>query len=335
LSPQQRLRYLALPPRLSGRARDLARRWVGTETDPYRQAKAIETRLRDDYSYDLDSPSGAAEDPLDHFLFVSRRGHCEFYSTAMAILLRTLDVPTRNATGFIGGTYNSFGKFYAVRQGDAHSWVEVHLPGRGWTRFDPTPPSSAAPQSEMSGFFALVRDFVEATAQRWNHHVVGYNLRQQVDLFRSVRNNYRRLSAKSPFGGSLGSPRRALILLFGVALVGYAVYRLRKRVRSPKTASGPSTAQEVMTRQIIVLYKTLEAALQARGVARPSSTPPLAHARALVKLGHPLGTEVLELTEIYVRVRFGGATLSETQRESYLARVKALKQAKDEPSLAA
>lgn len=335
LSPAQRERYLALPPGLSERARQLARRWVGTRTDPYQQAKAIETHLRHDYRYDLDSPSGAAPDPLDHFLFVSKRGHCEFYSTAMAILLRTLDVPTRNATGFIGGTYNSFGKFYAVRQGDAHSWVEVHLPGRGWTRFDPTPPSSAAPQSEMSGFFALVRDFVEATAQRWNRHVVGYNLRQQVDLFRSVRNNYRRLSQKSPFGGTFGSKRRVLILLIGVGLVAFAIYRLRRHARGTEPRRGPASAQEAMTGQIIVLYKALESALQARGVGRPSSTPPLAHARALVRLGHPIGEEVLELTEIYVRVRFGGATLSEAQKESYLARVKALRQGRGESSLAA
>src|SRR5690606_646211 len=123
--------------------------------------------------YDLESPSGAAKNPLDHFLFESKRGHCEFYSTAMAVMPRTLGVPTRNVTGFIGGTYNRFAETYSVRQGDAHSWVEVHIDGLGWTRFDPTPPSSSAPRSEINGVLATMRDIVEAMAQRWNRHVVG------------------------------------------------------------------------------------------------------------------------------------------------------------------
>jgi transglutaminase-like putative cysteine protease len=63
----------------------------------------------------------------------------------MAVMLRTLGVPTRNVTGFVGGTYNRFGKFYAVRQGDAHSWVEVFIDEAGWMTFDPTPPADAAP----------------------------------------------------------------------------------------------------------------------------------------------------------------------------------------------
>ena len=82
---------------------------------------------RTGYRYDLGSPSGKSKQPLDDFLFESKRGHCEFYSTAMAVMLRAVGVPTRNVTGFIGGSYNRFGKFYAVRQGDAHSWVEVFI----------------------------------------------------------------------------------------------------------------------------------------------------------------------------------------------------------------
>jgi transglutaminase-like putative cysteine protease len=69
------------------------------------------TRLRNSYSCDLESPSGAVANPLDHSLFKSRRGHCAFYSSAMAIMLRSLGVPTRNVTGFIGGTYNRFGNY--------------------------------------------------------------------------------------------------------------------------------------------------------------------------------------------------------------------------------
>src|SRR3954465_13519074 len=101
----------------------------------------------------------------------------------MAVMLRTQGVPTRNVNGFIGGTFNRFGHFYAVRQGDAHSWVEVYLEGTGWENFEPTPPGDALPKSELAGVWAYLPDVLEATSQRWEHHVVGYDLNQQVSLF--------------------------------------------------------------------------------------------------------------------------------------------------------
>ena len=64
---------------------------------------------------------GGKPQPLDHFLFESKRGHCEFFSTAMAMMLRELGIPSRNVTGFVGGTYNRVSRSYTVRQGDAHS----------------------------------------------------------------------------------------------------------------------------------------------------------------------------------------------------------------------
>jgi protein-glutamine gamma-glutamyltransferase len=326
-------RYLTLPEPLPARVAELARSWVGAETDPGRQAKIIETRLRKDYKYDLESPSGAAENPLDHFLFESKRGHCEFYSTAMAVLLRTLPVPvpTRNVTGFIGGTYNRFGRYYAVRQGDAHSWVEVYLETKGWTRFDPTPPSDAAPQSEISGALAFVRDFVEAAAQRWNRNVVGYDLKQQVHLLRSMRERYSEIRGSSELvGGALGSPRRIALGVGGLVLLALGVYWLRRQRRSMPPARERATVRDLGLSQIVALYRQLDAAMTARAIGRPQSTPPLAHARALCEMGHPAGAEILELTRLYVEVRFGGRTLTDEQRRDYARRVKALRLARDE-----
>ena len=96
--------------------------------------------------YDFSFPkSGGKPNPVEHFLFDSKRGHCEFFSTTMALMLREIGIPSRNVTGFVGGTYNRFGRYYAVREGDAHSWVEAYLddPIRGWVTFDPTPTAGA------------------------------------------------------------------------------------------------------------------------------------------------------------------------------------------------
>lgn len=328
LPASTRERYLRLPSNLTERVKNLGSRWVGTETNPYEQAKIIESRLRKNYTYDLDSPSGAQSDPLDHFLFESKRGHCEFYSTAMAVMLRSLGVPSRNATGFIGGTYNSFGNFYAVRQGDAHSWVEAYFPGHGWTRFDPTPPANAAPQSEITGIFAFLRDVIEASAQRWNHHVVGYNLRQQVDLLRSVRDRYRQLQGASEWR-AITAPRRGIPLVLGVALLALAAYRLLKRRKSAAPDLKQARQLRIQNDQIIDLYKSLEAALAARGAPRHSGTPPLAHARSLAAMGHPVGTETLALTELYIAVRFGGRALSEVEKKDFARRVRLLRHGKD------
>lgn len=328
LDSAARARYLALPPDLPARVGDLARSWIGTEVEPEKRAKRVEAALRKGYRYDLESPSGATKNPLDDFLFVSKRGHCEFYSTAMAILLRTQGVPTRNVNGFVGGTYNRFGRYYAVRQGDAHSWVEVYVEGKGFVRFDPTPPMDAAPQSEITGVLAVVRDMVEAAAQRWDRHVVGYDMGQQVSLLRSVRERYDQLRTRSRVASKLlASPRRMGLSALGlVLLVGAGVYWVRHR-RGPSKRLPPPNRAEARQLATAELYRTLEAALALRGVARPSGTPPLTHARALVALGHPVAGTALQLTQRYLRARFGHEDFSPEERRDFLRQVRELAKA--------
>jgi len=326
LPANDRSRYLSLPADLPPRVAELARSWVGATKDPRLEARLIEARLRKDYRYDVDSPSGSTKNPLYDFLFVSKRGHCEFYSTAMAVMLRTVGVPTRNVTGFIGGTYNRFARSYAVRQGDAHSWVEVYLDDTGWTRFDPTPPANAAPQSDITGLLAFVRDFVEATTQRWNRHVIGYDLKQQVGLLRSVHRGYSSLRDRpDTIGKLLSSPRLTLLAVALLIGAGYGAIWASRRRKASSPVARAATEREVAAREIVELYRQLEAALAARGVARPTGTPPLAHAAALAAIGHPAGEEALALTERYLTARFGGSALSADERRDFVRRVRLLR----------
>ena len=320
-----RARYLALPGDLPPRVAELAKSWVGSELDPERRAKRVEAALRKGYRYDLESPSGAAKNPLDDFLFVSKRGHCEFYSTAMAVLLRTQGVPTRNVNGFIGGTFNRFGRYYAVRQGDAHSWVEVYVDGKGWTRFDPTPPAAAAPQSEITGVLAFVRDMVEAAAQRWDRNVVGYDMGQQVSLLRGIRDRYSAIRSKSRVAKAmLASPSRALLTGLGCAvLVAGGVYWFRRR-RQPRAKAAPPSEIETRQRETAELYRALDQALAQRGAPRPSGTPPLTHAKGLAALGHPVAGSAVKLTERYLRARFGKEAFSLDERREFLREVREL-----------
>jgi transglutaminase-like putative cysteine protease len=322
LPATDRARYLTLPPGLPQRAFDLAERWTRGVTTPLEMARAVERHLRTEYRYDLESPSGGAANPLDHFLFESQRGHCEFYSTAMAVLLRTRGIPTRNVTGFVGGTYNRFGRYYAVRQGDAHSWVEVYLPDRGWTRFDPTPPSNAVPQSELTGVVAFLRDVMEAAAQRWNRHVRGYDLAQQIQLLSAAQ---RRFSGFEDFDPRAPSPKQ-LGAIAGALVLGAAVFMLlRRRYRATHPLPPRRALEQAQLEHVVALYRALEAALAERGVPRAPSTPPLAHARALFERQHPLAAEVLELTELYLEARFGDQPLSVEQQRHFARRIRALR----------
>jgi transglutaminase-like putative cysteine protease len=324
LGPADRARYLALPP-LSPSIADLAETWTKGATSTREQAHLIEARLRGGYRYDLDSPSGAASNPLEDFLFRSKRGHCEFYSTAMTILLRELGVPARNVTGFVGGTYNRFSHSYVVRQGDAHSWVEVWLDGAGWTRFDPTPPSDAAPRSELTGVLAVMRDFVEALGQRWSRHVVGYDLRQQLGLYDELRDTYQRVIPHRGVAGRLfASPKKVVLGVLALAGLAIGIQRLLRRRQQPNK-DRERTDEDRGAHEAAALYRALEKLLAARGVPRPISTPPLAHARSLETLGHPLGSETVELTERYLRVRFGGEALDHAARRAYLDRLQAMR----------
>jgi transglutaminase-like putative cysteine protease len=142
--------YLYVSPSVSGRTIDLARLIVqeaGAVT-PYDQAKAIETWLRQNITYNETIPQPPRnQDPVDWLLFDLREGYCNYYASAMIVMLRALGVPARMAAGFAQGTWNADLGQYEVKERDAHTWVEVYFPGYGWVEFEPT--AAQAPLSRV------------------------------------------------------------------------------------------------------------------------------------------------------------------------------------------
>jgi transglutaminase-like putative cysteine protease len=340
LPPAERPRYLDLPPELPSRFRALAHEWADGQPTPYLKAKALEDHLRKDFRYDTGSPSGGKPQPVDHFLFESKRGHCEFFSTAMAIMLRELGIPSRNVTGFVGGTYNRFGRYYAVREGDAHSWVEAYLdePIRGWVTFDPTPTSGAQPLQETTGAYVYMRDLVEALSQRWNRYVVGYDLKTQVRIFEDLSRGYEGLRQRT--GANRGVLERVTRgpVLVGVNLVAlsvaYAIWKRRRRPRRGPPTAKREAAVDAGQEAATALYVRLEHALGSQGIARPAATPPLRHAEELAEKAHPLAQDVLDLTQRYLSVRFGGAKLTEEAARDYEQKVRGIRAFKAPPAAA-
>jgi protein-glutamine gamma-glutamyltransferase len=139
LSPDAFGPYLTTPPTTSQRTRQLARELAQGQPTTYDTVRAIEAWLADNVEYTLDAPvppTGA--DAVDHFLFESRLGFCEQVASAMAIMLRTLGVPTRVATGYVPSERDDLAGTWISRESDAHAWVEVYFPSVGWQAFDPT-----------------------------------------------------------------------------------------------------------------------------------------------------------------------------------------------------
>jgi len=134
-------KYLQLPSTLPQRVKDLAHKLLDNIPNPYDRAEALETYLRSppfQYSPQVKAtPPG--RDPVDYFLFDLKQDFCEYFASAMVIMLREEGIPARLVEGFTTGTYDAASGEYVVREQDAHAWVEVYFPQYGWIEFEPTP----------------------------------------------------------------------------------------------------------------------------------------------------------------------------------------------------
>jgi hypothetical protein len=170
---------------------------------------------------------------------------------------------------------------------------------------------------------AYLRDLIEAAAQRWDRHVQGYDLQQQLGLLHDVRTT---LDGVGTIRTQFSSPRRTILVAFGVALALAGLYWLRRNRPHLTTHPTRRSPTELANLQIVALYHALEAAMAVLGVPRQPSTPPLAHALALRDFRHPAAEEILALTRLYLEVRFGGHHLADSERRDFAHRVKALRQ---------
>jgi hypothetical protein len=256
-------------------------------------------------------------DPVDGFLFDSRRGFCEHYAGAFTVLLRAAGIPARVVTGYQGGEMNPDGDYMIVRQSDAHAWTEVLLDGQ-WQRFDPTAavaPSrierglgAALPAGERIPYFARLemtwikslRLRWDAVNYQWQRGVVGFNIERQRDLLREFGfEGVRPWQIVAVFAGA--------VFIWGVLLLGAAQLR-----RSGVDAE-------------VALWNALCRRLARAGLARAPEEGPLAYTRRAGKRWPQWASTLARIGERYAELHYGP---SDPKREQMLkelkTRVKAL-----------
>ncbi|HEX4594961.1 MAG TPA: transglutaminase domain-containing protein, partial [Bryobacteraceae bacterium] len=323
--------YLQLPA-LDPQVGELAQRIVGAEASPIIEARLIEQYLRTHFGYTLELPATEPPDPIADFLFRRKKGHCEYFASAMAVMLRTVDIPSRMVTGFQSGVYNPISGSQLIRTSDAHSWVEAWVPRRGWVTFDPTPPDPNPPRMSLWTRLGFYTDAAEVFWQDW---VVNYNLDRQLQLASKMGQSSRNAGVNWFDRLGLAGPRwwgalSDLATQYGVVFSCLAVLVLftglwgkdawrwwNTRQRVLKVQRGEAEASDAT-----LLYYRMLKVLKRRGIEKPAWLTPCEFAGVLEEREVALLVE--DLTAAYNELRFGGKAEAAGRMMVLLERLEAV-----------
>lgn len=209
--------YLQLPKNTLPEISDLALE-LSLHKDPAEAIKAITTFLaKGNYIYSSKNLP-LTDDPLRDFIFRYKYGNCEYFASALAVMLRTAGVPARIVGGYLGGYYNDIGKYYAVPQKNAHVWVEAYLKNEGWVRVDPTPASPDFFTAAGGGIRLKAKLLFDTVNYYWNAAIINYNFRKQLSLLRKFRSGLTKPTIRVSFKRYEVIKYAALLLLVISAL---------------------------------------------------------------------------------------------------------------------
>jgi transglutaminase-like putative cysteine protease len=316
--PQFTLAYLQLP-RLDPRIPQLAAQVTGSAASNYDKATALELYLRTHYGYTLQLPRSLVADPLANFLFDRKQGHCEYFASSMAVMLRTLGVPARVVNGFRSDEFNDLTSNYVVRAKNAHSWVEAFFPGYGWVTFDPTP--AGAIESPQGWERALL--YLDAASSFWREWVISYDTSHQNILGQSMlhgtrgswervrmwaRLRYARLLSWARKGqrGMELAPGRWLGVSVVVALLLLVLAnagRIGRMIRTRRLHAHPERSPDEAA---AMWYERMSRFLERRGVRK--STTQTAREFVRVIEDERVRVRVGEFTDAYESARFGNSS---------------------------
>lgn len=223
-------RYLQIPERISQEILSLTKSLAVKQE----KGKTVENLFRylnsGRYQYSLRGLP-VTKNPLDNFLFTSKYGNCEYFASALSVMLRVAEIPSRMVGGYRGGYYNEVGKYYLVPQKNAHVWVEAFIPQRGWIRLDPTPVSGDTFALPREGnLFLRMSIFFDTINYYWNTVVINYNLEKQMLIARAVMKELKEPSLRLSI-----QKRQFLIPLIIISIAVFAVFTIKALLMNRKT----------------------------------------------------------------------------------------------------
>jgi transglutaminase-like putative cysteine protease len=303
--------YLQLPPEITRRTRELAARITADAGNAYDKAAAIQRWLTTNLTYTLQLVDPGRQEPVDFFLFDRRTGHCEYFASAFAILARAVNIPVRQVNGFLGGEWNEYQNYVAVRAGDAHSWTEVFFPGVGdggaWVTFDPTPPGNRGLGRGGSGWRARLGRMIDTLRFQWSKWVIEYDLSSQLELFKGVGGALETAAGAVKDAAVAASDWAAGRWWLGIPLAGgiaLLVLRRRRRRRGGAPVTAPRRAR--VRSPIAESHDRAAKALAKAGIPRDPALTPRELAARMQLRGVPGAAAYAELVELYYAAEWGG-----------------------------
>jgi len=297
--------YLRVPPTLTPRVAALAKQITAGLTSPAAKVQAVTDWLKRTHRYTTNlKRDESIADPVEDFLFAEKAGHCEYFASASALLLRLAGVPTRYVNGFLGGEWNAMRGTITVRENRAHSWVEAYLGKNGWARVDATPSLS------RPAHMGRLRQLLDSAELFWGRWVVEYSASQQFLLAQRLG---QKLGLRSPgylpSRGATPLTKRQALALAALVIAIVLVVSQRKRFRR-WSRRGAGLAQEARADQAIVrIYQALLGRLSAAGLPRRPSETPHEYLARIRESGLEGGTSFARLTDAYASVRYGDVQL--------------------------
>jgi len=302
------------------------------------------------FTYTLTPPSlKTGVEPIGEFLLDSRRGHCEYFASTLAVMCQLSGIPSRVVNGYRSSDYNDIGHFFIIRQKDAHAWVEVFIPGYDWVTFDPTPaerPSS----SRLKRWVLAIRGLGDYAQFKWSDLVVAYDSDHRHELLagfadwvrRPARNEQTVAGAviafvRELFGWRLQLTTRerviywvfTLLVVALVVLISYVVVVLSRRVTNVLVRCCPTIRSTQQGHRSVEFYQRFCRHLTRLGFDRPAYQTPLEFAEDLAER-FPMLADAVVVVHGYYDVAFGGRELAANRHgriERFLLHLKGLKRA--------
>ncbi len=316
LTAEERALYLQVTPEFEALVRPLYKPLQRPGATDRQKLGALVYMLNERCTYSLEPGAPRGEEPVARFLNKTRKGHCEYFASAMTLLGRLAGVPCRYVTGYAASECNPFGGYLMARDCDAHAWTEAYLPGEGWTEWDATPAVWTQDAKEQ-----------ESALSKWLHELLDYLEERITTLWdRFVEAVLRPAGAWLARSGSVLARVAALVALLVLAWLGSGRWRsllawliaFRERRRARADDDAPPER-----RAAINALTALEALLEPHGVHRGNATTPFELAARVDErlLPEPARNAARELIDLFCSFRYGGAPWDQARAEACIARL--------------